>query len=152
MDDYIDIDIDKDREEENKSVRFQETLKLEGEPVKPPKPKKSRAELCKLVWAECKWRRVGANAALKAIDRTLSVLASKFRGQDDASAAAAEWLAVRCRKYTQAVEGQDVKFLPHPATWFNAGRYDDDDAEWTVSEHSGVKQIDPNINLEEPPF
>ena len=35
--------------------------------------------------------------------------------------------------YAKAVRGVDKKFIPYPATWFNAGSYDDDRSEWGVN-------------------
>lgn len=32
--------------------------------------------------------------------------------------------------YAAAVEGKEKRYIPHPATWFNQGRYDDDPSEW----------------------
>lgn len=35
--------------------------------------------------------------------------------------------------YAKAVEGSDPQFIPHPATWFNQERYNDDPATWRRS-------------------
>jgi len=34
------------------------------------------------------------------------------------------------RQYADAVRGDDPQFIPHPATWFNGQRYNDDPATW----------------------
>ena len=33
--------------------------------------------------------------------------------------------------YAEARKDQDIQFTPHPATWFNQGRWEDDRANWT---------------------
>ena len=37
-----------------------------------------------------------------------------------------------------------VRFIPHPATWFNQGRWDDDPAEWELMFAGARPQRDPN--------
>jgi hypothetical protein len=41
-----------------------------------------------------------------------------------------EHLLAKVMAYAAAVKGSDPKFIPHPATWFNAERFDDDPTEW----------------------
>lgn len=65
-------------------------------------------------------RKVGRQDALKAINKALTKL----------NAAA---LLERVQRYTAIVARwpeKDWPFCPHPATWFNRGRYDDDPAAW----------------------
>ena len=66
-------------------------------------------------------RKIAKANALKAIAKVL------------ASGREADWLLERVEAYAAAVAAQDPKFIPHPATWFNGGRFDDDPAEWGVS-------------------
>ena len=66
-------------------------------------------------------RKAGKKSALRAIERALADVK-----RDDA----AEWLLERVRAFAASPAGKAGEFTPHPATWFNAGRYDDDDAEW----------------------
>lgn len=35
--------------------------------------------------------------------------------------------------YAVAMKGRDRKFIPHPATWFNQERWDDDREDWIAS-------------------
>ena len=65
-------------------------------------------------------RKVGKAAAIKAIKAALK----NGGGSPDQ-------LKATVQRYAQAVAGQDKKYIPHPATWFNAGRYEDDPAEWS---------------------
>jgi hypothetical protein len=57
--------------------------------------------------------------ALKAIAKAL------------AKTAAAELLAA-VTEYAEAVKGQETKYIPHPASWFNDERWTDDRATWTA--------------------
>lgn len=48
----------------------------------------------------------------------------------------ASWLKQRVQAYANAVErwsDRDKAFIPHPATWINGERYNDNDAEWDKS-------------------
>lgn len=68
-------------------------------------------------------KKVGKTAALKAIEKVLK----------SGSITELE-LQARVRAYAQAVatwEEQDKTFIPHPSTWFNQGRYEDDPSTWT---------------------
>ena len=67
-------------------------------------------------------RKVGKADALKAITRTLK-----------AGAITPDALLVKVQAYAAAVATwpeADRKFVPHPATWFNRGSFDDDPATW----------------------
>lgn len=63
-------------------------------------------------------RKVGRAKALLAIERAI-------RGGVDP-----DHLLERVRAFAESPAGRAGKFTPHPATWFNAGRWDDDPAEW----------------------
>jgi hypothetical protein len=50
-----------------------------------------------------------------------------------------EKLLVATKQYAAAMAKcplEERKFIPHPATWFNRGSYDDDPAEWGTPEVS----------------
>jgi hypothetical protein len=66
-------------------------------------------------------RKVGKQAAIKIIKRLTFHNVS------------AAWLLERAQAYAKATESwpeEDRKYIPHPATWFNRGSYDDDPKEW----------------------
>lgn len=65
-------------------------------------------------------RKAGKIAALKAIER-----ATGRKGADDLLAATKAFAAA-VKTWPEA----DRCFVPHPATWFNRGSYDDDPSEW----------------------
>lgn len=71
-------------------------------------------------------RKVGKQVALKAIKRAIQHV--KARGHTLREAEV--WLFRRVQCYARSPAGNDGEFTPHPATWFNQGRYDDADEEW----------------------
>ena len=71
-------------------------------------------------------RHVGRRDALKAINRALHRIA----GRRDAPEDPVIWLITRVRLFAGSPKGQSGQFCPHPATWFNQDRFDDNEAEW----------------------
>lgn len=65
-------------------------------------------------------RKVGKQAALKAIGKAAKVKTTLelFSATQSYALAVKSWPAA------------DKQFIPHPATWFNRGSYDDDPKEW----------------------
>ena len=85
-------------------------------------------------------RKVARPAAIQAIRRALQ--AKSF-----------DWLLGQVERYAEAVEGQSKKFVPHPATWFNQARYDDDPKEWAQSDtgpdlFGGIRQVQREMTNE----
>lgn len=71
-------------------------------------------------------KHVAKEAALKAITRAL-----KSIGFDD--------LLQAVKDFSQAVAGSDKDLLPHPATWFNGGCWQDDRTTWKPRQRFGVQ-------------
>ena len=107
----------------------------EPEVVAEPKPAAtttSPAHQAEMIY-EAYPRKVARPAAIQAIRRAL-------QGRDF------DWLLWRVQKYAECVEGSSKKFIPHPATWFNQARYDDDPKEWAQSDtgpdlFGGIRQV-----------
>ena len=62
-------------------------------------------------------------------------------------------LAVVVSQYRKATEGADLQYIPHPATWFNQERYNDDPKTWTRGENgkdlfSGIRQVQRELSDE----
>ena len=82
-------------------------------------------------------RKEGRRAALKAI---AAAIARLHKGEGELlpmnSRDAWMYLSGRTQAYARSPAGQrpDRAFIPHPATWFNQGRYLDDDQTW---QHTG---------------
>lgn len=64
-------------------------------------------------------RKEGKGKALPAIEKALKI-------------APAEVLLEAVQAFAKAKAGTDPQFLPHPASWFNARRWEDDRASWLV--------------------
>ena len=47
-----------------------------------------------------------------------------------------DWLLKRTELFASSISGKKGVFTPHPATWFNQDRFDDDPAEWNRTEES----------------
>ena len=62
-------------------------------------------------------RKVARKPALQAITKALKKNA-------------ADYLLERTTAYAAAVAGKEPQFIPHPATWFNQERFNDDPQEW----------------------
>jgi hypothetical protein len=71
---------------------------------------------CELIYAEYP-RKVGKPKALKAIEKAV-------REFSDAV------VLEKTKAYAAARRGEDSQFTPHPATWFNQSRFNDDPATW----------------------
>lgn len=87
-------------------------------------------------------RKVARDAALKAIEKRLD------QGMD-----AQELLDATCAyaAATQRWEVGDRQFIPHPATWFNAGGFADDQREWNRGGAPAAKKEKAVPVEEEPP-
>jgi hypothetical protein len=73
-------------------------------------------------------RRIGKQGAIKSITRALQRLKKAGMAIREAEV----YLYRRVQAYARSPAGNDGEFTPHPATWFNDGRYDDDPKEWEV--------------------
>jgi hypothetical protein len=71
-------------------------------------------------------RKVAKKAALKSIKSALKAVSP-------------EALLEKTVAYAKAVEGADMQFVPHPSTWFNQERYNDDPNTWNKSSGNGPK-------------
>lgn len=78
-------------------------------------------------------RHVGPRKAMEAIGRAL-IRVHQRNGVEDVAA----WMLERVRLFSASPKGRAGQFTPHPATWFNQDRFDDDPKEWQVSDdHKG---------------
>lgn len=84
-------------------------------------------QACEQIYAEYP-RKVGKPDALKAILRAVTE-------------ATAPVILEKTKAYAKSRAGQDVKFTPHPATWFNQKRFNDD-LETCKPSQNGASQPD----------
>lgn len=75
-------------------------------------------------------RKVGKSKALDAILRSVRSLQAGNDWPKQSEAEALEFLYDKVVSFARSPSGQAGEFTPHPATWFNAGRYLDDPKEW----------------------
>ncbi len=97
---------------------------------------KSRGE-CEEIYAAYP-RKVAKPEALKAIEKAIS------RGTDFAG------LLARTKLYASLVDS-DPRFIPHPATWFNQERFNDDPATWRNGSTTKAKEKAPSYQKITPP-
>ncbi len=81
-------------------------------------------------------RQVGKAAALKAITAAIERLKAEGRTLRDAQVL----LYQATVAFAQSPAGNSGEFTPHPATWFNKGRYEDDRSEWQRQGGSDQRQ------------
>lgn len=79
-------------------------------------------------------RRVGKGQAVRAITAALKI-------------ATYDVLLEAVEEYATAKAGEDPQFIPHPATWFNGRRWEDDRADWRV--RGGPKPLDKLAALDD---
>jgi len=84
-------------------------------PYSPPKKKAGDAETIYSFYP----RKAGKAAAIKAIEKALK----KVQVSE---------LLDKTKAFAEAVDGADMQFVPHPATWYNQDRWTDDQREWKL--------------------
>ena len=77
-------------------------------------------------------RHVGKPDAIKAIRKAVVDLCSGKERPAMTEAEALAWLHDRAYTFALSAAAENEKFTPYPATWFNAGRYHDDEREWNA--------------------
>lgn len=82
-------------------------------------------------------RKVGKQDAIKSIEKSIATISKRPATKnhdafDGDIALAADWVKARTTLYANSPQGRrnDREHIPHPATWFNGARYDDDADEW----------------------
>jgi hypothetical protein len=74
-------------------------------------------------WWKLYPRKVGKAEAAKVFPKVLAKIATE-------RCDAFDWLCEVTRVFAESPAGNAGKYTPHPASWLNAGRYDDDQREW----------------------
>lgn len=78
-------------------------------------------------WYAAYPRRVGKGAAFRAYQQAVAAVGARVEDADG-------YLLERARLFAGSPAGRAGQYTPYPATWLNAGRYDDDLAEWRRSD------------------
>lgn len=90
-------------------------------------------------WYAAYPRHEAKHAASAAYGRRLQTIAlNRGTSRDEAHV----WLVEVTRQFAASPAGRAGQFTPHPATWLNEGRYDDDQTEWSKngSDTNGSKR------------
>jgi hypothetical protein len=73
-------------------------------------------------------RKLGKQDGLKAIRAAMN----RLEKRKDLKETPFEYLFRKTLAYAASPAGQRGKFTPYPGTWFRAGHYDDNPAEWQI--------------------
>ncbi len=76
-------------------------------------------------------RHVAKADAIRAIKKALKLVTER-----NGVANPKLWLLGRVQEFSASAAGQAGAFVPHPATWMNQGRYDDNPDEWNRQQAS----------------
>ena len=112
--------------ETNRDKDLGDLLKLEVSTKKP-----SCDQLAESIYQEYP-RKVSKPVALKAIKNALKTHPAEF-------------LLEKVKTYASAIAWKDPQYIPHPATWFNGERWEDDPAEWEQPATRPQSQNQPPI-------
>jgi hypothetical protein len=90
-------------------------------------------------------RKVGRQAALKAIERAIVRVSQQLAMSDSQ---AAKYLQEAVREFAQSPAGKRCEFTPYCATWMKQERWNDDKQEWYRERGSAEKPTNVDRNLE----
>lgn len=92
-------------------------------------PKPEFSQRVERIYDACTWRKEKPREAKKAIVKAGKRVAARYLGDKDK---AFEFLMARVLAYAKSpyVQTTDRQYLPLPASWFNADRFDDPDEAW----------------------
>ena len=101
-----------------------------GELAEPPK--KKRFAMLHVLAARCHAaypRKVAKQESLKAFAKHIALVAARERWPDEQAGA---WMAAKVTEYaaSELLRETEPDMVPYPASWANAGRYDDPAEEW----------------------
>ena len=89
-------------------------------------------------------KHVGRRAALASIERALGRI-RKARPEERATG----WLLSRTQEYAASRNGSDAQFTPHPATWFNQDRFEDEPEQRAETDRELIRQTLDEIARED---
>ena len=82
-------------------------------------------------------RKVGRKAAIQKIEAAVVDVMEK---QACSALEAGQILLTQTHLFAKSAAGQRGEYTPHPSTWFNQGRYNDDPKEWERNNEQGKPQ------------
>lgn len=87
-------------------------------------------------------RRVGKVAAETSYAKAVKAIQATGKTKAEAEA----WLLTRTKAFAASDKARG-EFCPHPATWLNQGRYDDDDAAWQDNHQAEPVKVRPAVHI-----
>jgi len=93
-------------------------------------PKKSPYPQAFETWWSVYPRKVGKRKAFAAWKIAVGELSGRFLHVEKSNQHAADYLTELTATFADSPKGNAGSYTPHPTTWLNQGRYDDDPAEW----------------------
>ncbi|QDU61265.1 hypothetical protein Pan216_21190 [Planctomycetes bacterium Pan216] len=126
----------RDIEEESSSNSLDQTSGLTDSDSDQSKSSKFKYSKAFSEWWEHYPRKVSKKAAHEAYKRAGARLRSEH---DWTSKQTIDFLLSRVKAFAASPMASrgDRQFIPHPATWLNGGRYDDDESEWDLANQEG---------------
>ena len=116
---------DKNRVEEKRIEKKTPISPKEGKEIKYTAAK--LAEIADRIYKEYP-RKVAKQTAIKAIIKVL---------KNDVDPNVLGNIVIAYAKATSSWPDEEKKYIPHPATWFNAGSWEDDQSQWTLKSATG---------------
>lgn len=119
----------------------------------PAKPLKPTYSATFERWYVAYPRKTGKEKAAASFGRALKRIAAS---RELSNADALDWLCEVTQRFAASPAGSAGRYTPHPATWLNDGRYDDDPQEWqrhddnrkTAPAVGPGQRYDPNHQIE----
>ena len=115
------------------------------DPPKPPKGGAVLASIAETIYQEYP-RKVGKPKALRAI-------ANALKRKSPSGQRVELFLLERTKKFAEIRKGQNSGLTPHPSTWFNQERYNDDPETWNDSDMAAKRTVcvaNPPVTREPP--
>lgn len=118
-----------------------------SKPKKKRTPKTYSAEFN--AWWSVYPRQENKGEAQKAFDRAIDcIMADRKMDRREAL----EWLMLITEAYAKTPAGRAGRFTPHPGTWLNQKKFDDNTASWSLDSASAGVTYDPNAGANDPNF
>lgn len=129
------------------TAKIGEVAKDEKKPRRHRKPIEYSPEF--LSWWNVYPRQEAKGDAQKSFEKAIREISAQ-RKVDRSEAI--EWLLLVTASYAKTPAGMAGKFTPHPSTWLNQKRYDDNTAEWSKTSTSAGITYDPAAGANDPTF
>lgn len=100
-------------------------------------------------WYDLYPRQVDKGRAQTAFNKAVGAIAKERKIELSEAIA---WLMLATEAYAKSPAGNRGQYTPHPSTWLNNKRYDDNTAEWSKPSASAGVTYDPTAGANDPTF